>query len=86
MEEGRVRVLLLEDEPDHSELIRLHLTEEQEIEVECVSSLSEAREILKEKEVDVVVADYVLGEERGTFLLREFGSGDRKIRYVFLTD
>jgi|GEM_PF-1198408 len=85
MEEGRVRVLLLEDEPDHSELIRLHLTEEQEIEVECVSSLSEAREILKEKEVDVVVADYVLGEERGTFLLREFGSGDRKIPFIFLT-
>jgi diguanylate cyclase (GGDEF)-like protein/PAS domain S-box-containing protein len=85
MEGDKVTVLLLEDEADHAELIKLHLSKEPEVGVDCASSLAEARKVLKERDVDVVVADYVLEGERGSSLLRELKSEDRRVPFIILT-
>jgi CheY-like chemotaxis protein len=55
-------VLCVEDDPNILDAMRELLTR-WNIEVSCVSTVAEARELLRAQQIDVVLADYHLGGE-----------------------
>ena len=91
-ENGRLRVLLVEDDEDDYVIIRDLLAEIEEFDLEWVTDYAGALNAIAREEHDVCLLDYRLGERSGLELLREAsgrgygtpmilltGQGDRKV-------
>ncbi len=78
MEATKVRVLLVEDEPAHAELIaRAFESQGSSMEIVVASGLSHARRILAEKPCDLIIADWRLPDGEGVELLAATPEGLR---------
>jgi PAS domain S-box-containing protein len=70
MEQKPIRILLVEDEEPHAEAVRRAFeTRGDRFRIKVVSTLQEASEFLRESVPDLVIADWILGDGRGTDLL-----------------
>jgi PAS domain S-box-containing protein len=87
MDNELVTVLLVEDDPDHAELIR-HAFDcnRKDIRLELAASLAEAQEKLATLAPSVVLCDYLLPDGSGLQLLRQFAASSRAMPpFVLLT-
>src|SRR3981081_2742646 len=72
MERPEARVLLIEDNPGDADLVRLRLVEGRpQLQVECVSRLSEALEFLAKETPSFVLLDLNLPDSRGADTFRK---------------
>jgi signal transduction histidine kinase len=72
MERSEARVLLIEDNPGDADLVRLRLVEGRpQLQVECVSRLSEALEFLAKETPSLVLLDLNLPDSRGADTFRK---------------
>lgn len=78
------RVLLVEDEAAHAELIQLSFESQPEIELSVAASLRKARACLAESTPDLMIVDSLLPDGTGLDLLRELRQ-DRRFPIVLLT-
>ncbi len=76
MHRGTIRVLLVEDEEAHAELIRLSCESRADIRLSVATSLGEARARLAESSPDLVIVDSLLPDGRGLDLARERGGDE----------
>ncbi len=65
---AKLSVLMVEDNPDHTELCREHLSQE-EFELLVARSGSEALAMVKKRPYDVILLDYLLPDTNGMDLL-----------------
>jgi len=73
-----IRVLHVDDEPDHLKLTKLFLEKaDAGLKVESVSSAEEARHLLQKRSFDCVVSDYVLSGMDGIEFAREVRKADQ---------
>ena len=82
-----IRVLYVEDNPDHALLIGRSLEREDPgLEIVSVTSAEEALRLLEEGEYDVILSDYLLGPGlSGLDLLKKVRERDTEIPFVILT-
>ncbi len=85
--EERIRVLHVEDNPDHALLIRRSLErEDPELEIVSVATAEEALKNLDEDGFQVVLSDYLLGAGmNGLDLLRAVRERDPELPFILLT-
>ena len=84
---GGVHILLIDDHALFREsLVRLLAVEAGLNVVGHCATIAEARRIMSETSVDVVLLDYDLGEESGTDLLKYLHQTESKARVLVLTD
>ena len=70
MSEQPIRILLVEDEAAHADLIRkAFLSDEMAVGLSIAGTLTEARALLKQSSFDLLLADLLLPDGRGTDLL-----------------
>ncbi len=83
----RLAVLVVEDQPDDIELLRLHLrsTGPFSFTIVAAQSLSQARRELAERRFDLIFLDYHVGIEDGSVLLRELRAAGRIDAVIVLT-
>ena len=83
----KIRVLHVEDNPDHALLIRRSLEKQDPgLEVVTAASAEEALELMQGEHVDVVLSDYALGGGmNGLDLLREIRERDPRLPFILLT-
>ena len=73
-----IRVLHVDDEPDHLKLTKLFLEKaDSGLKVESVTSAEEAQHLLKKRSFDCVVSDYVLSGMDGIEFAREVRKADQ---------
>jgi DNA-binding NarL/FixJ family response regulator len=83
---GSVRILLIDDHALFREsLVRLLAVEAGLSVVGHCATIAEARRIISETSVDVILLDYDLGEESGTDLLRDLRGTGSNARVLMLT-
>jgi DNA-binding NarL/FixJ family response regulator len=83
---GSVRILLIDDHALFREsLARLLAAEDGLSVVGHCATIAEARAIISETSIDVVLLDYDLGEESGTDLLRGLRETENRARVLMLT-
>lgn len=85
--EEKIRVLHVEDNPDHALLIRRSLEREDPgLEIVSVATAEEALRLLEEDGFQVVVSDYVLGPGMsGIDLLKAVRERDPELPFILLT-
>jgi diguanylate cyclase (GGDEF)-like protein/PAS domain S-box-containing protein len=69
MMNGELRVLLIEDESPHAELVRRAFDQRGGVELRVVQSLEEGRVAAAASPPDLIIADYLLPDGKGTDLL-----------------
>ena len=69
-----IKVLLVEDEPAHAELIRRSFEDNRRFDLAVTSTLSQARGAIADNPPDLVLADYLLPDGQGVELLPPPGS------------
>lgn len=82
-----IRVLHVEDDPDHALLIQRSLQrEDPSLEIVSVTSAEEALRLLEEGEYGVILSDYLLGPGlSGLDLLKKVRERNKEIPFVILT-
>lgn len=87
MANDSIRVLLLEDNPHDTEIIKRMLGKYQRarFEIDSVSSTSEATEALREKPFDLLLLDYNLPGENGLSFLRRANAEAEALPVIMLT-
>ncbi len=85
--EEKIRVLHVEDNPDHALLIRRSLEREDSgLEITSAATAEEALRMLDEDGFQVVISDYVLGPGmNGIDLLKEVRKRDPELPFILLT-
>lgn len=63
------RVLIVEDNPDHMEIMRSSFSRQTKYRLEFAATVAEAFDKLKQRQYEAVVADYQLPDGRGTDLI-----------------
>lgn len=85
-EEGSMRILLVEDDPDHCFIIKKHLTDiDQRIRVAMAHTGEEALSYLQVNPVEIVVSDYDLPGINGIAMLNMMKAHNIDIPCIFLT-
>jgi PAS domain S-box-containing protein len=80
------RILLVEDNPDHSLLIRTRLRRlDDSFQVQIVETGEDALELLEDKEVDLILSDYELPGMNGIEMLNHLRSKGKMQPCIFLT-
>src|SRR5882757_985529 len=86
MERPEARVLLIEDNPGDADLVRLRLVEGRpQLQVECVSRLSEALEFLAKETPALVLLDLNLPDSRGAETFRKIREKAPNVPVVVLS-
>lgn len=80
----RPRILSVDDEPGFTEMLRLYF-EPRGYLIDTASSGSEAMELLRRKEYDVVLLDLKMEGMNGDEVMRQAGGQERGLRYIFVT-
>jgi two-component system, NarL family, nitrate/nitrite response regulator NarL len=81
-----IRILLIDDHTLFREsLVRLLQAEPQFMVVDHCATIAQARQLLSNAAVDVILLDYDLGEEFGTDLLRELHEPESGLRVLMVT-
>ena len=78
------RVLLVEDEEAHAELIQLSFEAEAEVHLTVASTLQQARASFAESPPDLAIVDSLLPDGRGVELVTEL-SGSSSCAFILLT-
>jgi PAS domain S-box-containing protein len=81
----RIRILVVDDEPDICTLVKEHLDSPGDIEVHTCHSVSEARKALSTNTYDAVVSDYQMPEEDGISFLKSLRAKGDRIPFIILT-
>lgn len=81
----RRRILVIDDNSDHVELIRVHLEPAGNFEVEGAATAAKGLEKAKGNIFDVILLDYRLPDQDGLDVLREMGKRDIKTPVIFIT-
>ncbi len=83
----KIRVLHVEDNPDHALLIRRSLEKEDpDLEIVSVATAEEALRLYREDDFEVILSDYLLGPGmNGLELLRAIREQDAEIPFIILT-
>ena len=84
-ESGRVRVLLVDDEPEFLDLTKYLLERGNSLEVETVGSAREGLEILQSGGFDAVVSDYLMPDLDGLDMLKILRARGSDIPFIILT-
>ena len=79
-----MRILLIEDESSHAELIRRAFDRRDDVVIEIVSTLDEARSVLDTSPPDLIIADHLLPDGSGIELLPTDGT-DPVLPIVIMT-
>ena len=70
MYNNRLVVLLVEDNPDYAELVRqAFMTRTHPVELIVTATLQQTKQVLADRDVDIVVTDYRLSDGDGNSLL-----------------
>ena len=80
-----ISVLLVDDEPEVAEISRIFLEKNGNMKISTATSVSEALELLKQGEFDVVVSDYEMPGMNGIDLIRSLNTMDRDIPIIIFT-
>lgn len=85
-EEGEIRVLFVDDEPDILEQARQYLEGENEsLKVETVTSAEEGLELIDKRDFNAVVSDYMMPGMDGLEFLETLRDQGNEIPFIFLT-
>ena len=81
------RILLIENEPDYSKLIRLRLSKEtnSQFSVQCSETLAEGLEKIRSESIDAILLDLNLPDSRGIATLNTLQEQASQIPIVILT-
>ncbi|MFP4170525.1 MAG: response regulator [Methanomassiliicoccales archaeon] len=79
-----VRILIVDDNPEHIELSREHLSDDSFL-VDSATSFEEGLDKLKEGQYDLVVLDYELQHHTGMDLFDEINRLGIDLRVIFVT-
>jgi len=85
MPDRSVKILLVEDNPDHVFLISRRLKNGLSCEVESANSAEEALSKLSSTVFDIIVSDYNLPEKSGLDILREIKEKNLDVPFIMLT-
>jgi len=89
MTERKVRVLLIEDDRDDAEIIRLYLAEPDEMgmkfEVERADRLAQGLRLLKARAFDIILLDLILSDNYGIDTAARALAGARGIPLLVMT-
>jgi DNA-binding NtrC family response regulator len=83
MNRKKLRVLLVDDDPFLTELLKRHFEEEGVKEIIIARNSQECLEALKK--CDVIILDYYLDDGNGIDILREIKSQDPNLPVIFLS-
>ncbi len=79
------RILVIEDNPDHTELIRTHLEPAKNFEVENAATAAEGLKKAKDGSFHVILLDFRLPDQDGLEVLQEMKKLDIKVPVIFIT-
>ncbi|MEI6796605.1 MAG: PAS domain S-box protein, partial [Methanomassiliicoccales archaeon] len=86
MSPGRpIHILVVDDEPYLCELSKEYLEQSEDMKVEIVSSVSDARTILGQRHFDAIISDYQMPKEDGLQFLRSLRQKGDDIPFVLFT-
>lgn len=80
-----MRILLVEDESSHAELIRRAFDRREDVEMEVVATIEGARSFLVDNRPDVIVADHLLPDGNGIELIPRDGAEPFDTPVVIMT-
>ncbi|MBU0571422.1 MAG: response regulator [Candidatus Omnitrophica bacterium] len=84
--ENKINILLVEDNPDHQELMKKALMEfEKDYQIDAVSSGKEALRKTREKDYSLILLDYNLPDINGMEVLREINESGKDVPIVMIT-
>ncbi|MEI6796193.1 MAG: PAS domain S-box protein, partial [Methanomassiliicoccales archaeon] len=78
-------ILVVDDEPGLADLAKSFLTDSEDLEVETVSSVSEARTLLGQRHFDAIISDYQMPVEDGIQFLKSLRHKGDDIPFVLFT-
>ena len=82
---GKVKVLLVDDEPGLTGIAELFLERSGEYQVDIANSAASALEMLKTIQYDAVVSDYLMPDMDGITFLKTVRSGNTTIPFIVFT-
>ena len=82
---GKVKVLLVDDEPGLTGIAKLFLERSGEYQVDIANSASSALEMLKSTQYDAVVSDYLMPDMDGITFLKTVRAGNTTIPFIVFT-
>ena len=85
MASSKVKILVIDDEPDICTLIKEYLGHSGDIEVQKCGSVKEARKALSRGGYDAIVSDYQMPEEDGMMFLKSLRSKNDRTPFIILT-
>ncbi len=82
---GKVKVLLVDDEPGLTGIAKLFIERSGEYQVDIANSAASALEMLKATQYDAVVSDYLMPDMDGITFLKTVRSGNTTIPFIVFT-
>lgn len=84
---GSIRMLLVEDDTDYADLLKLTLSREAEPQfvIETVATLQDALRILHEEKFDLILLDLNLSDSKGIMTFERLAASHRDIPFVILS-
>jgi signal transduction histidine kinase len=82
--ENPIKVLCIDDLPEMCGMLKSYL-ESDGIEVETATSVTKAKELLKQNFFEVIISDYQMPEKNGMEFLKELREENNQIIFVFCT-
>ena len=79
------RILVVDDEPDMLELVRMLLTQQTNHQVECAGSGTAARDMLAAGHYDLVITDMKMPDLEGLELMELSRQRDPAVPFIFIT-
>ncbi len=87
MKEKKYSILIIDDNPADQNLLKRYIKklDEWEIDVKSVKSSDEGIKIYKKYRSDIIIIDYLLGNENGIEVINKFKNIGCKAEYILLT-
>lgn len=73
--DNKIKILLVEDDFDHIELIKRNLEDFSEFEISITNSIKEAKDRLKQNNIDLIISDWRLPDGTGTEIVQKENYG-----------
>lgn len=84
---GKIRILHVDDEPDFAHMVVQNLTDEDDrFRGQWTTKPSEVPKIVSNRDIDIVLSDYSMGEMTGLELLSAVRDVDPEIPFILYTD